>query len=57
MRSNMREFERKLQQEAERLIREGKMPSLEDLSKAVLEARKVYRLRILRARREAKENR
>jgi hypothetical protein len=42
-----------LREEAERLVRDGKMPSLADLSQAVLESRKVYAIKIRRARREA----
>jgi hypothetical protein len=46
--------QKRLQREAARLIREGKMPSLEEVCAAVLETRKEYRLKILRARREAR---
>ena len=42
----------RLQREAERLIKSGKMPSLEDVCAAVLEARKKYSNQIRRARRE-----
>lgn len=45
--------EHELRVEAERLVRSGKMPSLADLSHAVLESRKVYAIKIRRARREA----
>ena len=45
--------QKRLQQEVERLIKSGNMPSLEEVCAAVLETRKKYRLRILRARREA----
>lgn len=45
--------ERALLREAERLIKAGKMPTLQELCKAVLETRKEYRGKILRARREA----
>ena len=44
-----------LQQEAERLIKAGKMPSLRELSAAVLEVRVKYAKLIRRARREARE--
>jgi hypothetical protein len=43
-----------LQREVERLIKSGKMPSLEDVCRVVLETRKDFRLKILRARREEK---
>ena len=43
-----------LQREAARIIREGKMPSLEEVCAVVLETRKEYRLKIVRARREAR---
>jgi hypothetical protein len=46
---------KQLQEEAERLIKSGKMPTLEELCAAVLESRRKYRLQILRARREARE--
>ena len=45
--------ERELRAEAERLLRSGKMPSLAELSQAVLESRKKYATKIRRARREA----
>jgi hypothetical protein len=48
-------IEQQLRKEAERLIKTGKMPSLEKLCGAVLEARKKYAVRIRRARREAQE--
>lgn len=44
--------EKELRREAERLIKAGKMPSLEELCAAVLEARKKYANQIRRARRE-----
>ena len=47
--------EKQLQREAERLIREGKMPSLETLCATVLETRKKYANQIRRARREARK--
>ena len=47
--------QKRLQREAERLIRAGKMPSLEEVFTAVLEARKKYANQIQRARREARE--
>jgi hypothetical protein len=47
--------EKQLQREAAKLIREGRMPSLETLCEAILETRKKYRLKILRARREARK--
>ena len=47
--------EQKLRKEAERLIRTGKMPSLEKLCEAVLETRMIYANKIRRARREARE--
>jgi|HubBroStandDraft_2_1064218.scaffolds.fasta_scaffold00513_14 hypothetical protein len=46
--------EGELRAEAERLVRDGRMPSLADLSQAVLESRKVYAIKIRRARREAR---
>jgi hypothetical protein len=45
--------ERQLRAEAERLVRSGKMPSLAELSQAVLESRKKYAVKIRLARREA----
>jgi hypothetical protein len=45
--------ERELRAEAERLVRSGKMPSLAELSQAVLLSRKRYTTKIRRARREA----
>lgn len=48
--------EKELRREAERLIKAGKMPSLEELCAAVLEARKKYANQIRRARREARCN-
>jgi hypothetical protein len=47
--------QRQLQRDAKKLIREDRMPSLETLCAAVLETRKKYRLKILRARREARK--
>lgn len=47
--------ERALQREAERLIKSGKMPTLDELCAAVLEARTKYANQIRRARREAHE--
>jgi hypothetical protein len=41
-----------LRREAARLIREGKMPSLETLCEAILGTRKKYAPRIRRAKRE-----
>lgn len=46
--------QKRLQREAARLIKSGKMPSLEELCAAVLEARKKYANQIRRARREAR---
>ena len=43
-----------LRKQAARLLAEGKMPSLEELTRAVLEARKKYTVEIRRARREAR---
>ena len=45
--------ESELRAEAERLVRSGKMPSLAELSQAVLSSRKSYTTKIRRARREA----
>lgn len=45
--------ERALRLEAERLIREGKMPTLDDLCRVILETKKEYANKIRRARREA----
>jgi hypothetical protein len=47
--------EEQMRREVERLIKTGKMPTLEELSAAVLEARKKYAPQIRRARREAAE--
>ena len=44
-----------MKREAERLIHEGKMPTLEQLCAAVIEARKRYAVKIRSARREAQE--
>jgi hypothetical protein len=46
--------EEELQREAERLIRTGQMPMLDELCAAVLEARKKYAIQIRRARRETR---
>lgn len=46
--------EEQMRREVERLIKRGKMPTLEELCAAVLEARKKYTLKIRRAQREAK---
>ena len=42
-----------LRRRLERLVKEGKLPSLEELSAAVLESRLKYASKIRRARREA----
>lgn len=47
---------KQLEREAAKLIREGRMPSLETLCKTILEVRKEYRLKILRTRREARQS-
>jgi hypothetical protein len=47
--------ESELRAQAERLVRSGKMPSLAELSQAVLLSRKRYTTKIRRARREARE--
>jgi hypothetical protein len=47
--------EEEMRRKAERLSTTGKMPSLEQLCEAVLEARKTYTNKIRRARREARE--
>jgi vacuolar-type H+-ATPase subunit H len=49
--------EQQMREEAERLIKSGKMPSLEEVCAAVLEARKKYANQIRRARREARISR
>jgi hypothetical protein len=46
--------EGELRAEAERLFRDGEMPSLTELAQAVLLSRKKYSNKIRRARREAK---
>jgi len=46
-----------MRREAERLIKAGKMPTLQELSAAVLEARKIYANKIRGARRVAREAR
>jgi hypothetical protein len=51
----MRKNEQHLREEAERLIKSGEMPSLEELCAAVLESRKKYANQIRRARREARD--
>jgi hypothetical protein len=47
--------EQQLRKEAERLIKTGKMPSLEELCEAVLKTRIKYAVKIRRARRETRE--
>jgi hypothetical protein len=47
--------ERAFQREAERLIKSGKMPTLDEVRAAVLEARKKYGNRIRRTRREVRQ--
>jgi hypothetical protein len=47
--------EQQLREEAERLINSGKMPTLDELCAAVLEARTKYANQIRQARREARE--
>jgi hypothetical protein len=47
--------DQQLRKEAERLTKNGKMPSLEQLCEAVLETRMTYANKIRRARREARE--
>jgi hypothetical protein len=44
-----------MRREVERLIKSGKMPTLEELCAAVLESRRKYANAIRRARRESKE--
>jgi len=46
-----------LEAEAERLIAEGKMPSLEEVLAALEEARNIYRDKILEARRRGTRTR
>jgi hypothetical protein len=46
--------EAQLRREAKKLIASGRMPSLEELCRAVLESRMKYTLKIRRARREGK---
>jgi hypothetical protein len=48
--------EEQLRREVERLFKTCKMPALEELSAAVLEARKKYANKIRSARREIREN-
>lgn len=43
-----------LKREAKRLIKAGKMPTIEELTAVVLKMRKKYALKIRRARREEK---
>ena len=38
-----------IRRQLKKLVKEGKLPSLEDLCAAVLESRQKYRLKILRA--------
>lgn len=47
----------KLRQRAAKLVATGKMPSLDEVCAAVLEARRKYANQIRRARREAREAR
>ena len=42
-----------LRRQLKKMVEEGTLPSLEDLCAAVLESRRKYRLKILRAKREA----
>ena len=44
---------RQLLAEAEKLLRDRELPSLAELTQAVLESRKIYVVKIRRARREA----
>jgi hypothetical protein len=48
--------EEQMRREVKRLIKTGKMPTLEELSAAVLEARKKYANKIRRARGENRED-
>ena len=48
---------RQLDKRAEELIAAGKMPTLQELSAVVLEARRKFAVPIRRARREEKESR
>lgn len=47
--------QKRLQRESERLVKVGKMPSLEEVCAAVLEARKKYANQIRRAHKDARE--
>jgi hypothetical protein len=49
--------EAELKREAARLLREGRMPSLQEFSRMMVEIRREYRLKILRARRESRAQR
>jgi hypothetical protein len=46
---------KQLEREAAKLIREGRMPSIEKLAATIVDIRRKYRLDILRARRDARE--
>jgi hypothetical protein len=46
--------EEQLRREAQKLIAAGKMPTLEELCRVVLESRMKYTLKIRRARREGR---
>ena len=46
--------ERAMLREVQRLQRTGKMPTLQELTEAILETRREFRWKILRARREAR---
>jgi hypothetical protein len=46
--------EQQLRKEAERLIKAGKMPTLDELTQAILNTRREYATKIRRARREGK---
>lgn len=54
-REPMKPTEEQMRREAERLIKSGKMPTLEELCAAVLESRRKYANAIRRAKRESKE--
>jgi hypothetical protein len=45
-----------IRRQLKKLVKEGKLPSLEDLCAAVLETRKNYAIKIRRARRESQHN-
>jgi hypothetical protein len=49
--------EKQLKREAERLIREGKMPTLDELTRAILSTRREYATKIRRVLRERREGR